>query len=108
MNKEEVLKRAQQENKGIDAADVEAQQKGAWLSYLVGIIGIIAVNVINGIVLGAVNHGAGAVICLMAFVAFLKKYRLLKKKHELAVAVCYGALTAMFLSFWVLQLCRVW
>ena len=108
MDRETVLNRAQAENRGRDAADLAAQRKGAWLAYLVGMVGMILVNVINGVVLKKVNHGANAVICLMAFVAFFVKYRTLKKKHELYVALVYGALALMFSVFWVLQLTKVW
>ena len=108
MDREEILKKAQAENRGRDEADVRAQQKGAWLAYLIGIVGMIAVNMINAIVFGAVNHGPNIIVCLMACVAFLIKYRMLKKKHELVVALIYGALTLMFLVFWILQLFKVW
>lgn len=108
MNKEEILRKAQAENHGRDEADLEAQKKGAWFAYLVGIVGMIAVNVINGAVFGTVNHGPNFIICLMAAVAFFAKYRTLKKKHELIVAIVYGALALMFLVFWLLQLLKVW
>ena len=32
MNKDEILKKAQEENKGADLADLNAQQKGAYIS----------------------------------------------------------------------------
>ena len=108
MDKETILKRAQAENRGRDEADLEAQRKGAWIAYIVGIVGMIAVNVVNGAVFGTVNHGPNCIICLMAAVAFFAKYRMLKKKHELIVAIVYGSLTLMFLAFWLLQLLKVW
>ena len=108
MDREAILKRAQAENRGRDEADLAAQKKGAWLAYLIGMTGIIFVNIVNGAVLKKVNHGPNAIICLMAFVAFLVKYRTLKKRHELYVALLYGALTLMFSVFWVLQLLKVW
>ena len=108
MNKEEILKKAQEDNKGFDLADLNAQQKGAYISYFVGIIGIIIVNIIDGIVLGRINYGADFVMCLMIGLAFLYKFIKLKKKHELFVTLCYFALSIMFLVFWILQLARVW
>ena len=108
MDREAILKKAQAENRGRDEADLDAQKKGAWFAYLVGIVCMIAVNAVNGMVLKTVNHGPNAVICLMACVAFCIKYRMLKKKHELIVALIYGALTLMFLAFWTLQLLKVW
>lgn len=108
MKKEEVLALSKKENKGKDIADLETQKKGALVSYFVGVCGIIIVDVINGLVFHDVNHGPNMIICLMAFVAFLLKYITLKKKHELAIAICYGLLTIMFMVFWILQLCKIW
>ena len=108
MDKESILNRAQAENRGRDEADLEAQRRGAWIAYLVGITGMIAVNVINAAVLGTVSHGPNMIICLMAGVAFFVKYGMLKKKHELVIACVYGALALMFLVFWLLQLFKVW
>lgn len=108
MDKEEILKKAQKDNNGSDFADLNYQQKGAYISYFVGIIGIIIVNIIEAIILKRVNYGADFVMCLMIGVAFLYKFIKLKKKHELFVTLCYFSLTIMFLVFWILQLLRVW
>ncbi len=108
MNKEEILKKAQNDNKGIDVADLNTQYKAAYISYFVGVLGIIIVNIINGIVFGSVNHAPNMVISLMLSIAFWVKYHNLKKKHELVVAICYSLLTIMFLLFWILQLVKVW
>lgn len=108
MDKNEILKKAQEENKGMDIADLDAQKKGAYIAYFVGIIGIILVDIINGIAFKYVNHGPNMIIALMCFSAFLVKYIKLKKKHELFVALCYLSISIMFLVFWILQLVRVW
>ena len=108
MNKDEILKKAQEENKGADLADLNAQQKGAYISYFVGVVGIIMVNIIEGIVLERINYGADFIICLMVGVAFLYKYINLRKKHELFVTICYFSLSIMFLVFWILVLAKVW
>lgn len=108
MNKDELLRKAQKDNKGIDVSDVDAQYKAAYISYFVGVIGIIVIDIINAIVFGYVNHGANMVISLMLTVAFSIKYYKLRKKHELVVAICYTLLTIMFLTFWILQLVKVW
>ena len=56
MDREAILKKAQAENRGRDEADIHAQQKGAWIGYLIGIVGMILVNIVNGAVLKTVNH----------------------------------------------------
>ena len=108
MNKEEILAKAQNDNKGMDVADLDAQKKGAYIGYFVGIIGILLIDIINGIVFKNVNHGPNMVIALMCFSAFITKYIKLKKTHELIVAILYGLLSIMFLVFWILQLVKVW
>ena len=108
MDKNEILAKAQSENKGMDIADLDAQKKGAYIGYFVGIIGIILIDIINGIVFKSVNHGPNMVIALMCFSAFITKYIKLRKTHELIVAICYALLGVMFLVFWILQLVKVW
>ena len=108
MNKEEILAKAKKENSGLDVADLDAQRKGAYFGYFVGILGIIIVDIMNGIVFGNVNHGPNMVISLMCASVFFVKYIKLKKAHELIVAILYFSLAIMFLVFWILQLLRVW
>ncbi len=108
MEKNEILKMAQEDNKGMDIADLEAQKKGAYIGYFIGIIGIILVDVINGVVFKTINHGPNMVIALMCFTAFIIKYIKLKKPHELIVSIIYALLAIMFLVFWILQLTKVW
>lgn len=107
MNREDVLKTAQQENKGKDYADLEAQKSGTRMAYFVGVLLVILVDLVNGFVLHNVNRGMDFVLFSMAFVAFLTKYRKLHKRHELIVAIWWGALALMMLVIWILQLCGV-
>ena len=107
MEREEILAKAQKENKGLDTADLDAQRKGAYIAYFVGVIFIIIADIINGIIFKNVNHGPNAAVCAMAFTAFITKYFYLKKKHELIVALCYLAVTLLFTVLWILQLCGV-
>lgn len=105
MNREDILKKAQQENNGKDVADIEAQQKGAYRAYFVGILLIIMVNVVEGFVLKRISYGGTMAIFAMGFTAFLIKFLTLRKKHELFVALMYGFFTVMWAVLWVLQLC---
>ncbi|MBO4406346.1 MAG: hypothetical protein J5849_01490 [Clostridia bacterium] len=107
MNREEILAKAQSEGKEKDLPDREAQKSGAWIAYLVGVALLIAVDTVNGFVLGYVNRGADFVLFSMACVLFLIKYRKLGKKHELAVAIIWGVLALSMLVLWILQLAGV-
>lgn len=107
MNREEVLSKAQNENKGKDYADIEAQKNGTRAAYFVGILLVIIVDLVNGFVLHNVNRGIDFVLFSMAFVAFLVKYIRLRKRHELFVMICWGLLALSMLAVWILQLCGV-
>lgn len=107
MNKDDILKKAQIENNGKDVADIDAQKKGAYIAYFIGIILIIAVNCAEGFVFGRISYGGTMAVFAMGFTAFLIKYITLKKKHELFVALMYGIFTVMWLVLWILQLCGV-
>lgn len=107
MNKEEILKQAQQENAGKDVADIEAQHRGAYRAYFVGVILIILIDFVEGFVFNRISYGATMAVFAMGFTAFLIKYLTLRKKHELFVAICYGGITLMWLVLWILQLCGV-
>ncbi len=107
MNREEILKKAQEENNGKDYADIEAQKIGTRAAYFVAVLLVIIVDTVNGFVLGYVNRGMDFVLFTMAFVAFLTKYIKLRKRHELIVTIMWGLLALSMLVCWILQLCGV-
>ena len=107
MNREEILKKAQEENNGKDYADIEAQKTGTRAAYFVAVLLVIIVDTVNGFVLGYVNRGMDFVLFTMAFVAFLTKYLKLRKRHELIVMIMWGLLALSMLACWILQLCGV-
>ena len=67
MNKEEILKMAQTENRGRDVADLDAQRKGAYFAYIIGICLIIAVDIVEGIVLHRISFGCNVAMFVMAY-----------------------------------------
>ena len=107
MNKEDILQKAQQENNGRDYADLEAQRRGAYRAYFIGIILILIVGIIEGIVYGRSSYGSTMAVFAMGFTAFLTKYLILHKKHELFVMLIFGASTLLWLTLWILHLCGV-
>ena len=102
MEKEEILAKAQEENKGVDLVDKQAQKEGAWIAYFVAVLAIIVVDMVNGFVLNNVNRGADFALFSMAFTAFLVKYIKLRKRHELFVAICWDK----FIKFKNEVICR--
>ena len=107
MERNEILAKAQEENKGKDIADLDAQRKGAYIAYFVGLFLIIIWDVVEGILFHRINFGGNMAMLAMMFTAFLVKYLSLKKKHELLVAVVYGLCATAFAVLWVLQLAGV-
>ena len=107
MKREDILAKAQSEGKGKDVSDIEAQKNGAWMSYVVGVLLLILVDMVNGFVLHNVNRGADFALFSMAFVMFLVKYLRLRKRHELIVAIVWGVLALSMLAVWILQLAGV-
>ena len=107
MDKQEILNQAQHDNKGIDIADLEAQHKGAYIAYFIGIILIIIFDAVEAIVFHHINYGANMVMFAMLFAAFLVKFIQLRKKHELFVTILYGVGFVCFLILWILQLIGV-
>ena len=107
MEKEKILMQAQQENHGKDIADLDAQRRGAYIAYFVGLVLIIAWDVVEGIVFHRINYGGNMALFAMAFTAFLVKYIRLRKRHELIVSMVYGSATIAFLVLWILQLAGV-
>ncbi len=105
MDKDKILEMAQKENKGKDEADLAAQKSGTYLAYFVGLFAVIVWDVVEGIVYHQINFGGNMCLFLMAFTAFITKYAVLKKKHELIIAVVYGVGAVAFTVFWILQLC---
>ena len=107
MNKEDILKRAQEEGKGIDLSDLDAQKKGTYIAYMVGVIVILIWDIVEQIVYKKINFGGNMALFSMLFTAFLVKYIKLKKKHELWILISYGFATIIFLVLWILQLIGV-
>ena len=107
MEREEILAKAQVENKGKDIADLDVQRKGAYIAYFVGLTLIIIWDIVEGIRFHHINFGGNMALFAMAFTAFLVKFIKLRKRHELIVALVYGIGTVTFLVLWILQLAGV-
>ncbi len=108
MNKDEILSKAQEDNKGMDIADLEAQKSATMIGYYVVALVILIVTIVDKVVLDKYNFGAIAACLLMFSTAFLVKYIKLKKKHELMVCLIYFLGSIGSLVCWILELTKVW
>ena len=107
MEKNEILMKAQQENKGKDIADLEAQKKGTNISFTVGGLAFIAIVIVEMIVTGVMHYEIMGGCFLMLATAFFTKFFMLRKKHELVVAISYTLIAIAWFTFWILRLAKV-
>jgi len=107
MDKKEILAESQKAGKGMDLADLDAQKKGAYLSYfIVGFLLLVFIG-INWLFYKRVSYELLATFCAGAGVAFFYKFAILRKKHELVVAITWTVLALLSLTSYILQLCGV-
>ena len=107
MEKEEILKKAQKENKGKDLAELDVMRKATNIAYMAGGLFIIAILIVNLIVTGVFQYGVLGGLFFMVATAFIYKYIHLRKRHELFVSIIYSLSSLAFLTLWVLQLCKM-
>ena len=106
MNKEEILAKSKQENRGMDFVNLEASKKSmeiGWVTILVLLAVIIVVNAITREKMSydicfAMLAGCGAI--------FGYKYLKMRKKHELVITACYALGALGCLIGWILQLVK--
>ena len=107
MNTEEILKQAQDEGKGIDIADIDAQHIGYAKACHIGIALICIWNILEYGLYKTYSFGFLMAIFGMEATAFLMKYLKLKKTHELITSIIYILGFVLFLVLWILQLVGV-
>ncbi len=104
MNREEILSRSQQENRGQDIAGGEAFKSGAQLAWTVTVCLTAAACVVDAVVFDRACYELLFTICTGETIVFAHKYRAFRLRHELFVAVCYGAGAAASLFAWIMQI----
>ncbi len=106
MNKEEILEKSRQENKGRDEMERDAFAKAGQTACAVGGIVCALVIIFEAIFARQVNFSIWAVYLSMTGTMLLTKYRRLGKKHELIFGACQLILAAIFLAMYVIRLVR--
>ena len=107
MEKNEILLKAQQENKGKDVADIEAQRKATNIGFMVGGLVFMAILVVEMIMTNVMHYEIMGGLFLMLGVSFLVKYGILRKTHELVTGISYSLISMGWFAFWILRLCKV-
>ena len=93
MEKEEILAKAQQENKKKDLADIEAERLGAVWGACAAMVLAGIFMVLSFVLTGKSSPGFMAIAFITEAFVFWVKFIKLRKKHELIVAISYSALT---------------
>lgn len=105
MEKQEILQKAQQENKGRDLAELDVIRRATNLAFTVGGILMVAILIVDFVITGTFKFFVLGGLDVILAVAFLYKYIHLKKRHELVVSILYIICAIGFLACWIIQLC---
>lgn len=106
MNREEILAKSKQENRGQDIVNLEAAKNSMQLGWAVMICLLAAVAVVDALVLSRMCYEAFFAIMAGSAVVFFSKYLKMRKRHELILAAGYAVAAVILLVFWILQLVK--
>lgn len=107
MKKDEILARAQKENRGKDEFDRELIEKGSVIGLIAGAVSVSVLTAVEFFATRNVNVGYFLIWFAMEAGLFIYKAVKGKKKHEILVAVIYSALFIMLLPVWILRIFKV-
>ena len=106
MNREEILAKSKQENRGIDYVNLEVSRNSMQVGWIVILLLLAAAMVVNAITQEKVSCEIGFAMLAGCAAIFGYKYMKLRKKHELVIAVVYAFASVAFLVAWILQLAK--
>ncbi len=104
MERNEILTRSRQENQGQDIANLEVFKSAVQTAWTVTICLASVICVADAFVFSRACYELLFTICTSSAVVFVCKYRVLRKKHELLLALCYCAGALSFLIAWGAQI----
>ena len=104
MNKEEILARSRNENKGMDIIELQSLEKASRIAAQVGMLLCCFVAVMEVAVTGQVSMESWLIYFGILSTLFLMKYRLMKKRQQLFLSIFYTALFLMFLVLFLWKL----
>ena len=96
MDKEEILAKSREENKDRDFVEEAVLARANALSLGVGMIVCGLLSVLNAVFQDGPVLSAWTVMWAIHSSIFLFKYHKLRKRHELALGLFYGALSVFF------------
>lgn len=106
MNREEILEKSRQENRGQDIANLEVSRSSIVFGWIVAICLLAVVAVTEAIKYDRMNSGIFFAVMAGCSAIFIRKYLKLHKKHELYISIVYVIAAAAFFVSWILQLTK--
>ena len=106
MNREEILEKSRQENRGQDIANLEVSRSSIVLGWIVAVCLLAVVAVAEAVKYDRMNSGIFFAVMAGCSAVFIRKYLKLHQKHELYISIVYVIAAAAFLVSWILQLMK--
>jgi hypothetical protein len=104
MNREEILEKSRQENRGQDVANLEVSRSSMECGSVVAVCMLAVVAVTEALRYDRMNHGIFFAVMAGCAAVFIHKYLKLRKRHELIISIIYTVAAVAFLAAWILQL----
>ena len=106
MNRDEILEKSRQENRGQDVASLEVSRSSIVFGWIVAVCLLAFVSVVEAIKYDRMNSGIFFAVMAGCSAIFIRKYLKLRKKHELYISIIYVIAAVAFLVAWILQLMK--
>ncbi len=106
MNREEILEKSRQEMRGQDIASVEVSRSSIVFGWIVAVCLLAVVAVTEAIKYDRMNSGIFFAVMAGCAAIFIRKYLMLRKKHEMYLSIIYVFGAAAFLISWIIQLVK--
>ena len=104
MTKDEILQKSRSDNGGRDVEDLEVQKAAARVAYFSAFGFCLLISLIDWIFTRRVGLQCWIVLLGMLSTTFFVKFAMLRKRHELLVALGYTLLFAALLLAYILYL----
>ena len=106
MNKDDILARSRAENQGSDEYEKQILEKAGKLAAQVGMVACCMIAAVSVLVTERVNSACWVIYFSIYATLFWTKYRHLKRRHELTLAVISTAVGLLFLALFVVDMVR--
>ena len=106
MNKEEILAKSKQENRGQDIANLEVSRASMVFGWITAVCLLALVAVVEALAYDRMNNGIFFAVMAGCSAIFINKCLKLRKQHELYISIIYVFATIAFLVAWIIQLTK--